>query len=85
MGNPFAENPVVASEGLSNLANSVRRSTALYVAMSISSPDSTIDDLLATADRLAGWLRGGGPHPVPPGSTVPQQQEFMGVNPWAQG
>lgn len=47
-----------AYSGLANLANSVRRSTALYVAMSITPPESSVDDLLATADRLAEWVRG---------------------------
>lgn len=82
-GNPFAENPLVAAEGLANLANSVRRSTALYVAMSITPADGTVDELLSTADRLALWLRGSAPADrVSPGQ--PPQQQFMGLNPWEQ-
>jgi len=45
-------------DGLANVAHSVRRSTALYVAMSITEPGSSIDEMLATADRLAEWIRG---------------------------
>lgn len=54
----MAQETKTAYEGLANLANSVRRSTALYVAMSITPAEGTVDDLLATADRLAEWLLG---------------------------
>lgn len=48
----------VSSEGLKALAHAVRRSTALYVAMSILPPTSSVDDLLSTAETLASWVNG---------------------------
>lgn len=47
-----------ASEGLKAVAHAIRRSTALHVAMSITGEGSSVDDLLATADRLARWVNG---------------------------
>lgn len=75
-GNPAVENPLVASQGLANLAHSLRRSTALYVAMNITPPEGTVEELLSTADRLAHWLRGSAEDAPSPG------QSFLGVNPW---
>lgn len=48
----------VSSDGLANLAHALRRSTALYVAMTICPPTSSVDDMLRTADKLAIWIRG---------------------------
>lgn len=48
----------VSETGLSNLAHAIRRSTALYVAMQITPPDSSVDDMLDNADRLAAWVGG---------------------------
>lgn len=48
----------VVAEGLSKVAHAIRRSTALYVAMSILPPESTIDDLKTQAEDLAGWIGG---------------------------
>lgn len=70
-----------ASEGLANLAHSLRRSTALYVAMSISPPTSSVDDLLRTADRLAGWLAGRAGAAA--AAAAEQGEQFLGENPWA--
>lgn len=44
--------------GMTKLAHAIRRSTALYVAMSITPEDGSIEDLLANATRLAAWVRG---------------------------
>ena len=77
----------VAQQGLSNLAHSIRRSTALYVAMSITPPTSSVDDLLRTADRLAGWLAGraGAAHSAQQGQQDAQDEQFLGENPWSNG
>lgn len=48
----------VVYDGLAQVAHAIRRSTALYVAMSILPPDSTVDDLKEQADDLAQWIRG---------------------------
>lgn len=48
----------VSAQGFSNLAHAIRRSTALYVAMTVTPPDSSIEDMLVNADVLAEWLRG---------------------------
>lgn len=59
-------------EGLSKVAHAIRRSTALTVAMNITPPESSIDEMLHTADRLAEWLRGSAedrPRWTPPGVT----------------
>lgn len=50
--------PQIATEGFSKLAHAIRRSTALHVAMQITPPEGTVEDLLATADRLAAWIGG---------------------------
>ena len=42
--------------GLRDLAQAVRRHTALTVAMSITPADGTEQDLLATADRMMVWM-----------------------------
>lgn len=66
--------------GLSNLAHAVRRSMALYGAI-ITSPEGTSDrDLLARADVLAGWLRGGAG--AAEDAQVGQGETFLGKNPW---
>lgn len=49
---------IAIERGLGKLAHAIRRSTSLYVAMSITPPEGTIDDLLANADRLATWTAG---------------------------
>lgn len=48
----------VIYDGLAQVAHAIRRSTALTVAMNITDPGSTIDDLTDTADRLARWIGG---------------------------
>lgn len=48
----------VSETGLSNLAHAIRRSTAVYVAMSITPPESAIEDMLANADVIAAWIGG---------------------------
>ena len=46
-------------EGLANLANAIRRSTALYVAAAyVCGPEDSTDELEQVADRLARWLGG---------------------------
>lgn len=47
-----------AEAGLSKLAHAIRRSTALHVAMNITPPESSVEDMLKTADRLARWIGG---------------------------
>lgn len=47
-----------AYDGLSKVAHAIRRSTALTVAMNMTPPESSIDDMLDLADRLAAWLGG---------------------------
>lgn len=54
----MAKEEMVSSEGFYNLANSIRRSTALYVAMQITPPNSSIEEMLVNADTLAVWLKG---------------------------
>ena len=83
--NPIAENPLFAAEGLANLAHAVRRSTALYVAMSITPPESSEAELLATFERLAAALRGTATQTTPGATQPPAPGEagFLGVNPWA--
>lgn len=68
----------IGREGLSNVAHALRRSTALYVAMSISPPEATEEELLGTADRLAAWIRGSAQESAASGAG----QQFMGSNPW---
>lgn len=65
----------IGQEGMANLAHAVRRSTALYVAMSVSIEGTSDEELLARADRFAAWIRG---------SAVPDSdvQDFLGKNPW---
>ena len=87
-GNPMAENPQMAAAGLANLAHAVRRSTALYVAMSITPPESSVEDLLVTAERLAVWVNGragAAAPPAAPGYSEPPRegQSFLGLDPWA--
>lgn len=48
----------IVAEGLSKVAHAIRRSTALYVAMSILPPESSIDDLKVQAEDLAQWIGG---------------------------
>lgn len=45
-------------EGFAQLAHAIRRSTALTVAMYLTPEGSTEDELFATADRCADWIRG---------------------------
>ncbi len=82
----MAENPRVAAEGLANLAHAVRRSTALYVAMSITPPESSVDELLVTFERLASALRGNASSGPGTGTTAaaaqPGEPGFLGLNPW---
>lgn len=78
MSNPSIDNPRMASEGLSNLANSIRRSVALYVAMEISDEDATMEQLLANADMLAQWLLG----KAGAAADKPAAETFLGANPW---
>lgn len=69
----------VAAEGMSNLAHAIRRSMALYVAMSITPPEEGEQGMLARADRMAAWINGRA------AADPPQQQgggEFLGVDPW---
>ena len=79
----------VGAEGMANLAHAIRRSTALYVAMSITPPEASVDDMLATADRLATWVGGkaAAAHPAPveppPPTPPPTDGGFLGANPWA--
>lgn len=48
-----------AYEGLANLANAIRRSTALYVAAAyVCTPEDSIDTLEDTTNRLARLLGG---------------------------
>ncbi len=47
-----------AYSGLSQLAHAIRRSTAAYVAVQLTPADGTMDDWEATADRVAGWIKG---------------------------
>ena len=68
--------PQVAQQGLSNLANSIRRSTALYVAMSVTPPESTDEELLARADKFAIWLAGRA------GALEAAGEQPLGRNPW---
>lgn len=46
-------------EGFAQLAHAIRRTKALEVATLICEPGTSEEDLLATADRLAVWIRGG--------------------------
>lgn len=48
----------IVAEGLSKVAHAIRRSMALYVAMNILPPESTVDDLKTQAEDLAGWIGG---------------------------
>jgi hypothetical protein len=85
--NPLVENSKMAAEGLANLAHALRRSTALYVAMQITPPESSVKVLLDNADVLAAWLNGrAGATPAaptpPPAPGAPPQGEFLGINPW---
>lgn len=57
---------------MARLAHAMRRSTALYVAAQVTSPEDTIDDLLVVADRLAEWIRSDIPIPEDP----PAQQQM---------
>lgn len=68
----------VAQEGLASVAHSIRRSAALYVAMSISEEGTTEAELLATADRLSLWILGRAGAPA----STKTQDVFMGENPW---
>lgn len=52
-------------DGLANLAHAVRRTKALEVATLITPEGSTEEELLATADRLAVWIRGSVEEPSP--------------------
>lgn len=45
-------------DGLAQVAHAIRRSAALYVAMSILPPDATVDDLKDQAEDLARWIGG---------------------------
>jgi hypothetical protein len=47
-----------ASIGLSNLAHAVRRSTAMYVAMQVTPPDSSLEEMFETFDRIAEKISG---------------------------
>ena len=47
-----------AENGLSKVAHAIRRSTALYVAMQVTEPGSSIEAMLVNADRLAAWIGG---------------------------
>lgn len=44
-------------EGMARIAHALRRSTALYVAMQITPAESSVDEMLMTADRLAAWIK----------------------------
>lgn len=46
-------------EGLSQVAHAIRRSYALSVAVQLCPPESSEAEVLACADRLAVWIRGG--------------------------
>lgn len=50
-------------EGLARVAHAIRRSTALYVAVQITAPESSVDEVLVVADRLAEWVRSDIPTP----------------------
>lgn len=56
----------VIYDGLAQVAHAIRRSAALYVAMNILPPDSTVEDLKYQADELAQWIGG---------SALSQQEE----------
>lgn len=47
-----------AAEGLSSLAHAIRRSTAMYVAMQVTPPDSTLEDMFENFDRIAEKIGG---------------------------
>lgn len=49
---------------MARLAHAMRRSTALYVAAQVTSPEDSVDDMLVVADRLAEWIRSDIPIPA---------------------
>jgi phosphosulfolactate phosphohydrolase-like enzyme len=68
----------VATDGLANLAHAIRRSTAVYVAMSMTPEGSSVEDMLRTADRVAAWINGRA------GGQGPTDETFLGVDPFHQ-
>lgn len=61
-------NPIfAASAGLEKVAEAISRSAALNVAMSITPPESSIEDLLRTADTLLDWVQPDEPDERTPG------------------
>lgn len=48
----------VVYDGLAQVAHAIRRSAALYVAMSILPPEASVEDLKHRADDLARWIGG---------------------------
>lgn len=47
-----------AYDGLAQLSHAIRRSMAAYVAMSVTEPGSSIEEMLANADIVAQWIGG---------------------------
>lgn len=47
-----------AYDGLSKVAHAIRRSSALTVAMQMTPPESSVEEMLELADRLAVWIGG---------------------------
>lgn len=82
-GNPIAENPLVAAEGLANLAHAVRRSTAMYVAMQITAPEDGMEGMLANFEVIAARIGGrAATATTAPSHSKPPQGDFLGQNPW---
>lgn len=48
----------VVYDGLANVANAIRRSTAIYVAMNLLPPDSSMEDLKEMTEQVASIIRG---------------------------
>lgn len=48
----------VVYDGLANVANAIRRSTAVYVAMNLLPPDSSMEELKEMTEVVAGIIRG---------------------------
>lgn len=54
----MAKEDQIAVEGLRNLAHAIRRSTAAYIAMSVTEPGSSIEEMLENAETIATWIKG---------------------------
>lgn len=69
----------VVYSGLAQVAHAIRRSMALYVAMSILPPDSTVEDLKEQANDLAGWIRGSAVDDSGPSGSTPLGEPWRDV------